>query len=815
MQAHGTEPEEWSDSVFARTTLVCSVVAVSLGGLAITGWLFHLRLLASLHKDFIPMAPSAAVAFLVLGGALLVTVFRPTGSTWHTLSLIAGAAVSLLCLWILTQFFLGSSLDVEQLLLVAPERMGEIPVGRMSPITAANFALAGSALLLLHFSKPAHHRLKAISGITATIVLSVGLVVVLGYLYGTPLLYGGNIIPVALPTALACVALGAGLIGAAGPSCWPLSVLAGPSVRARLLRTFLPVMVAVVLSEGWLSAFLLRQSDINPVLVSSLTAVLFVMLVSVIVSRLAALTGQRIDRAEAERMQVEQALRASQSRLQAILDYSDQAIISTDEQQRIILFSKGAESIFGYRADEVMGELIDMLLPAKVVENHRRWISGFGASPVAARMMSEQGLIAGLRKDGSEFPAEGSISKLTLERKKVFTVFLRDITMRRNVEEQLRLAQKMEGIGRLAGGVAHDFNNMLMAITGYCELLLIKLDPRDQLRTHVLEISQVSDRAASLTRQLLAFSRKQVLAPCVLNLNTVVAGMDSMLRRVIGEDIDLRAVFETDLQNVKADLGQMEQVIMNLAVNARDAMPRGGTLTIETANTHLDQEYARQHVGVTPGPYVMVSVNDTGCGMDSDTQARIFEPFFTTKEQGKGTGLGLSTVYGIIKQSGGNIWVYSEIGRGSTFKVYLPRVEESAESSLPQERPSMAAQRGFETIFLVEDENAIREGFREILQTYGYTVLDAPDGAVAIHIAENIKDPIQLLVTDLVMPQMSGREVFERVQSLHPETKVIFMSGYADGAVVQQGILEAGTVFLQKPFSASVLLQKIREVLDA
>lgn len=381
-------------------------------------------------------------------------------------------------------------------------------------------------------------------------------------------------------------------------------------------------------------------------------------------------------------------------------------------------------------------------------------------------------------------------------------------------EAQLRQSHKMEAVGQLAGGVAHDFNNIVAVIMLQSELLLTQLDLNDTSRRRVEEIRKASHRAASLTQQLLAFSRKQVLQPKVLDLNAIVSDVDRMLRRLIGEHIEFLTAPEAGLGQVKADRSQIEQVVMNLAINARDAMPKGGKLVIQTANVELDGNYAARHISVEPGPYVMLAVSDTGTGIDAQTQARIFEPFFTTKEQGKGTGLGLSTVYGIVKQSGGHIWVYSEEGWGTTFKVYLPRLDQAIESDLPGERQA-ALPQGSETILLVEDEEMIRKSAREILEVNGYRVLEASGGGEALMICRGYKDPIQLLMTDVVMPQMNGRELAERLAALRPELKVLYMSGYTDDAIVHHGVLDEGIAFLEKPFTAKALTHKVRELLDA
>ena len=380
-------------------------------------------------------------------------------------------------------------------------------------------------------------------------------------------------------------------------------------------------------------------------------------------------------------------------------------------------------------------------------------------------------------------------------------------------EEQLRQSQKMESIGTLAGGIAHDFNNLMTAVTGYSELALRSLSKDDALRPKLEVIKSAGERAAALTRQLLAFSRKQMLQPKVLDLNGVVTGMAQMMPRVIGEHIDLRFRLGESLGQIKADPGQIEQVLLNLAVNARDAMPNGGCLTIKTENVHLSGKFGRPGLAVEPGHYVMMSVSDTGLGMDVETQSHIFEPFYTTKGVGKGTGLGLSTVYGIVKQSGGSLWVYSEVGKGTIFKIYLPRVNEIIESD-EIECESAAVARGQETVLLVEDEDVVRNLSREILETYGYSVLVAANGREGLSVGKEFQGQIDLVITDVIMPQMSGREMAEALRTIRPATRVLFMSGFTDDVIVHHGVLEEKVFFIQKPFSPEALATKAREVLD-
>jgi PAS domain S-box-containing protein len=393
-----------------------------------------------------------------------------------------------------------------------------------------------------------------------------------------------------------------------------------------------------------------------------------------------------------------------------------------------------------------------------------------------------------------------------------------DITDRKQLADQLRQSQKLQAVGELAGGVAHDFNNLLMVVKGHAEMLLDRLpgnaaDRQNPFRQNVEQIQQAAERAAGLTRQLLAFSRKQVLQPRVLDLNETVAGMIQMVSRVIGANIELAFLPGASLGRVKADPSQIEQVALNLVVNARDAMPEGGRLTIETSNVNLDRDYATQHAVVDPGPYVMLTVSDTGIGMDAATQARIFEPFFTTKSQGRGTGLGLATVYGVVKQSGGYVWVYSEVGHGTTFKVYLPMVQAPVEKTAQEKEPS-GPEPGTETILFVEDEQSVRELVTEYLTARGYQVLEASDGMQALEMASAHGGKIQLLITDVVMPKLSGRELAARLATTRPDLKVLYISGYTDDSIFRHGVLQGGMAFLQKPFNLKALATKIREVLE-
>jgi PAS domain S-box-containing protein len=509
--------------------------------------------------------------------------------------------------------------------------------------------------------------------------------------------------------------------------------------------------------------------------------------------------------------------RRVEARLAGVLDATAESIIAVDEAQRIVLFNASAERTFGYTAAEVQGQPLDMLLPPQVVAAHRQHIRAFAAATEAApRSMSERhGALVGRRKDGSEFPIEASIAKLAQEGQTIFTVFLQDVSVRKQLETQLVQAQKMEAIGQLAGGIAHDFNNLLTAITGYIELALDALPPDQPVYSDLTEAQKAAQRAATLTTQLLAFARKQIIDVRVLDLNMLVLELDKLLRRVLGEHIELITQPTPGMGQVKVDPGQIEQVIVNLSVNARDAMPNGGKLMIETANTVLGSDYAHRHAGVTPGEYVMLSISDTGSGMDAGVQRHIFEPFFTTKEPGKGTGLGLATCYGIIKQHGGHIELYSKAGYGTTFKIYLPRVEEVPDPLLSPDQAT-AVPQGTEVVLLVEDESLVRALACRVLRELGYIVLDATNGEEALQtIHENAGTPIELLITDVVMPRMGGKALADQLITVYPRIKVLFVSGYATDTIAHHGRLDPGTNFISKPFTPAALAHKIREVLDA
>ncbi len=505
-----------------------------------------------------------------------------------------------------------------------------------------------------------------------------------------------------------------------------------------------------------------------------------------------------------EREVAEQELRRSEAEFRGLVEHAPVGIYRATRDGRFLTVNPALVRMLGYGWAE---EVLRLDIARDVY-----------ADPALRERLIRESLpraeVGWKRRDGTTVTVELTMHRIpTPDGREVYEGIVEDVTEQRSLENQFRQAQRLEAVGRLAGGVAHDFNNVLTAITGYSDLLLEDMGAGDAHRPDVEEIKAAAMRAAALTRQLLAFSRKQVMQPRVLDLNDVVRTLDKMLRRLIGEDIKLELALDPALGAVRADPGQVEQVLLNLAVNSRDAMPDGGRLTIETANVDLDEAYVRDHAGATPGRYVLVAVSDTGVGMDAETRSHIFEPFFTTKEMGKGTGLGLATVYGIVKQSGGYVWVYSEPGRGATFKVYLPQVDERAEEvGGPLLAEPVAG--GRETVLLAEDDPSVRGVVFEMLSQKGYRVLRAADGQAALEMARGHAGKIELLVTDLVMPGMTGRELADALRAERRDLRVLYMSGYTDDAVVRHGVLDQGMPYIQKPFTPRGLSSKVREVLD-
>ena len=514
-----------------------------------------------------------------------------------------------------------------------------------------------------------------------------------------------------------------------------------------------------------------------------------------------------------QQKRADEALRNSQERLLGIISSAMDAIITVDDNQRIIVFNQAAEKIFRCPATQAIGQPIDRFIPERFREAHKGHIRSFGQTGVSNRSMYSPGTLMGVRADGEEFPVEATISQLKTGPERLYTVILRDISVRKRTEDELRQAQKMEAIGHLAGGIAHEFNNYLGIIMGYSDLLEQEQTQSESLRLGLGEIKGATQKAASLTRQLLAFSRKQLIEPTVLDLNASVWDAHKLLRRLIPANIDVIPVLHPDLGKVKADPAQIQQILINLVVNARDAMPQGGKITIETAEVVLDGEFASHHVDLRPGDYVMLSVGDTGAGIDPETLPHVFEPFFTTKKAGKGTGLGLSTTYGIVKQSGGHITVTSVPGQGTMFRIYLPKLAETHDNNVAMQH-SIPMPTAIATILLVEDEFSLRRLMKVTLERHGYRVLEAKDGTEGLSVFRQHLEQVELVVTDLAMPRMTGLQLKGKIMALRPSMRFLLISGYAEDVIDSREQIARAGDFLEKPFHPDELVRKIREILD-
>ena len=519
-------------------------------------------------------------------------------------------------------------------------------------------------------------------------------------------------------------------------------------------------------------------------------------------------TNERLEQEITDRKRAEEALQESEEKYRALFENANDAIFIADVETGVLLdANRETERLIGRSRMEIIGMHQSQLHPADKVEHYKQ---KFCEHVERGQVADYEGEI--VKKDGAIAPVYISSATMELQGKKVIQGLFRDVSERKRLEEQLLWSQKMETVGRLAGGVAHEFNNHLLVILLNAELAMMRLSPGSSIRRYLEAILRNTDYASKVVGKLLTFSRRQVIKPQVINLRDVLVEMDTMLRPLIGENIELVTLPGEDLGRIRMDRNQIEQALVNLVVNARDAMPRGGKLTIVATNITIDEDHAWQHADIIPGQYIVLEVSDTGLGMTEEVQAHLFEPFYTTKEVGKGTGLGLATCYGIVKQNGGNIWAHSEPGKGTTLKIYLPRVEEEAEV-LPKHDESECLQRGTETVLLVEDDPSVRDVVARTLREQGYTVLEAATGEEGLRVAEeNGGKKIHLLLTDVVMPQMGGNELAQRLRTNRPDIKVIFFSGYPGEAIPLHGISDTGIAFLQKPFSPAVVLQKVREV---
>ena len=754
------------------------------------GWAAGWSIFLTPSPRFIPMAPTTALAFLALSVALAARLLARPGSALRGAGTVLAWVVASMGI---VNIVLPAVLD--QILGGGAGQFGRVHLGVMSPVTAA--ALIPLALAIAATGPRPHY-----AGALATVAAIVGATVALGYAYGTPLLYGGGTIPVALPTGLSLLVLGVATVLAAGPQVWPLEPLLGDVPRARMLRAFLPATAGLIVLIGLLDARFAGLFGGDRVLIAAWFAVLGAALVTLLVSRLSGRIGEQIDRASAEQHRAERKYRE-------MFEQSLAGVSTTRVADgRILLCNEALARIFGYDS------------PAEFMAHTARdlWWDPADRDRMLAALQESRVLrnyeVHMRRKDGKPIWLSCNI---TLREDENGDTLLENLTVdvsdRKSLEQQLWQAQKLDALGSLAGGVAHDFNNLLTAIIGYADILREDLGPQSQYAEDLNEILKASDRATALTRQLLAFSRRQPFEPKALRLDERVADMEKMLRRLLGPPVELVTATDAELAPIMADPNQLEQVLLNLTVNSRDAMPQGGTLTIETRNVRIDEPYARGATAVPPGRYVMLAVSDTGSGMNQETLARLFEPFFTTKEKGKGTGLGLATVYGIVKQSQGHVLVYSELGIGTTFKCYFPISEVRPRVSRPT--PVPVEVRGTETILLVEDEEPIRVLAATALDRLGYKILAAPDGDAAMALTASHDGPIHLLLSDGVLSGVRVPELLRRFVAQRPDTKILLMSGYSQEAVFQHDIVAPNTAFLPKPFTIRQLTERVREVLDS
>jgi len=796
IEERGFRPTSYFHSLSSAAALTICLVGLSV----LAGWTLGLRSLTSVFPGLATMKANTAACFVLASVALWGRAADGVAMARRRLATVCAALVTVIALLTLFEYLGGVNLGIDQILFRdQPEATALSAPGRMAPATAFCFLLLGSGLALLGSRRG--------PWVAQYLSLGTGLIALLaliGYAYGVQSLY--RISPfssMALHTAASFLVLSAGLFFVR-PRDALMAIVTNHGAGGAVTRRLLPATVLVPFTLGWICLAGQRAGLYD----TDFGVALFAVSNIVVIGGLTWWLAGRLHRSDVERRRAAEGLRAAHETLEAIVDASPVAIAAVDMGGRVTTWSASAEKMFGWTRDDILGRPLPQA-PAN---------EGPGAVEVGAAVL-QGALLRNVeatrrRKDGSDIQVSLSAAPLydAAQRIRGGIAVFADITERRKLEEQVRQSQKLEAVGRLAGGVAHDFNNLLTVIGGCIELTLLRLPPDNTVRKNIEEAGKATRRAAVLTNQLLAFSRKQVLEPKILDLNEIVRGMEKMLARLIGEDVILALSCGERLGRVKADRGQIEQVIMNLAVNARDAMPRGGRLTIETRDAELDAEYAARHAGVRAGPYVMLAVSDTGVGMSPEIQGRIFEPFFTTKEPGKGTGLGLSTVYGIVKQSAGYIYVYSEPGRGTTFKVYLQPTEGPVE--VMAEPPSQTAPAGRETILLVEDDALVRDVVQRMLSGFGYTVLEAAGGDEALAICEKYTGSIDLLMTDVVMPKANGRQVAEHAARLRPRLRVLYMSGYTDEAIVKLGMLEPGLFFLHKPFSRDVVGRKVREVIE-
>jgi hypothetical protein len=790
---------------------VCALFALVIGALAVTGWLTGQPRLASMVEGLPPAKANGALAYVLLAAALLL---RAGSHDRRRAAVGTGLAIAAGCIGLATfaEYATGVNLGIDELIVVDHSGVGPDP-GRMAILVTVAISLTAGSIVL-HGRAGSAGLLRWLLALGA---FTAGYFSLLGFSFGALQLrtvfgFGPEI---ALPAALSVLALGlAGLACCHTPS--PTSILLSSTPGARIARVVVVAGVVGLPAVGWCS----RLGEDTGLFTREFGAVVMVATSGIVVAIVGLSAGTWADRfQQAKKLTLEQASK-SEGRYRGLLEAAPDAMVVVNGAGEIVLLNLQAEKQFGYHRDELVGQAVTNIIPEGFAERLIADDLRSAADALAQQIGTGIELVA-LRKDDTEFPIEIMLSPLQGAEGILVTAAIRDITARKaaeaqlvRIEAQLSQSQRLEAVGQLAGGIAHDFNNLLTAIRGYSELAQRGLEEDDPRRSDIDEVIANADRAAALTRQLLAFSRNQVLQPQVLDPAAIVESIVPMLCRLLGEHVELASHQAPGLGCITVDPSQLEQVIVNLAVNARDAMPDGGKLTIELSNVEFDPAYMASHPGAVPGPYLLLAVSDTGIGMDEETRVRIFEPFFTTKESGHGTGMGLATVYGIVKQSGGFIYVYSEPGHGTTFRIYLPRVTEERPAAVTENPAVRPSSSGTETILLVEDEPAVRGFARRTLEDHGYIVLEAASGADALSIVASHAGPIALLVTDVVMPGLQGHQLAEQLAAARPEIRTLYVSGFTESSVIHHGVPDHGVAFLPKPFSAETLSRAVRRVID-
>ena len=803
---------------------VAGCAAAALGAAVLIGWWVDSARLKSVVPGLVAMNPATAIAFVLLGAALWPLRDQPALSRARALAWVFSAVAVVIALLCLSRLYLPWDLGPDRLLFAdkVAGLAGGLP-NRMAPNTALCLALLGAALLLLDYrTSRGRHPAEAFAAAAGTL----GLAAAVGYAYHSSLLYGvGAFIPMAVNTSLGILVLSAGAV-CARPGGGFAAVALGSGSGGMLARRLLPATLVIPLVLGWLHLKGQEAGLYDAAGGIALLSAATTLVVAILIWKAAAY----LNRSDLARRRAEENLRTlneqlearvvrrteemhrATAELRALFEASPLAICSVTAGGAVRSWNRAAEDLFGWPAAEVIGGPLPNL-PPNLVEEHRglreRALSGSPFTDFETRRVRKDGCLIDVSiSTAALYDAAGTAQGVV--------AMYADISGRKGLEAQLRQAQKMEAVGRLAGGVAHDFNNLLTVIRTAAEFLVADLAPDDARRADAAEIRDAAARAAALTRQLLAFSRRQVLQERAVDANAVVTELEPMMRRLVEENVAVVTRLAPRLDRIKVDPSQLEQVLLNLVVNARDAMPQGGTLLIETANVLLDDQYPKSHLTARPGPYVVLTVTDTGCGMDAATQSRLFEPFFTTKPVGQGTGLGLATVYGIVKQSGGNIWVYSEVGRGTTFKIYFPQyagADETPAAAAAGSRPQ--ADSAGATILIVEDDAAVRNAVRRLLERHRYEVLEAANGGDALVVLAESPRPVDLVISDMVMPEMSGLQLRHQLRKLRPSLPVLLMSGYTEEAITRLAASGPLPTLIEKPFTVDGILAKVRDLLGA